>query len=99
MSDLTYSTEKLMELGSELVTIADVMDGKSPAVQYDAADVGHRSVHDALEHFSDNWDDRRELLTRSLRAVGGMALQSSEVFKEADAKLAAAVAKMLKGEK
>ncbi len=99
MSDLTYSTEKLMELGSELVAIADVMDGKSPAVRYDAADVGPRSVHDALEHFADNWDDRRELLTRSLRAVGGMALQSSEVFKEADDKLAAAVAKMLKGEK
>jgi hypothetical protein len=37
------------------------------------------------------------LLTRSLRAVGGMATRSSEVVEEADDKLAAAVAKILTG--
>ena len=55
-------------------------------------------MHSALEHFSDNWDDKRELLTGSLEAVAGMALQSAEVLKEADDKLAAEVRKVMEGE-
>ena len=98
-ADLTYCVAALNELGSELLTIADVMDGRSAVVQYDADDVGHRSVHSALEHFADNWDDKRELLTASLKAVGGMALQSAEIFAEADEQLAAAAAAALGDER
>ena len=72
--DLSYSTSKLHELGGEL------MNGGSAAVRYDPDDVGHRVVHEALEHSCRNWDDRREVLTRSVEAVGALALQSAEVF-------------------
>lgn len=98
MTDLSYSITALQELGSELLTIADVMNGASPAVRYDADDVGHSLVHDALEHFSRNWDDKREKLTASLNAVGGMAVQSADVFAEADSELAAQARQILQGE-
>ena len=39
-------------------------------------------MHDALEHFRTNWDDKREQLTGSLQAVGTMALEPAEVLKE-----------------
>lgn len=98
MSDLTYNITALQELGSELLTITDVMNGASPAVQYDADDVGHDLVHEALGHFSDNWDDKREQLTASLTAVGGMAMQSADVFAETDNQLAAQARKILQGQ-
>jgi hypothetical protein len=98
MTDLSYSITALQELGSELLTITDVMNGASPAVQYDADDVGHALVHEALEHFSDNWDDKREQLTGSLSAVGGMAMQSADVFAEADDELAAKARTILQGQ-
>jgi hypothetical protein len=87
VGDLTYCVRELQVLGSELLALSSVMDGTRPAVRYDADDVGDR-VHDALRHFSDNWDDKRELLTGSLRAVGGMATESAKVFEGADDELA-----------
>lgn len=95
MTDLTYNLSAMQDLGSELLTISDVMNGMSPAVQYDADEVGHPLVHDALEHFRANWDDKREQLTGSLQAVGTMALESAEVLKETDDELAAAIRKIM----
>lgn len=99
MTDLSYSIAALEELGGELVAIVDVMNNVSPAVRYEQVEVGHRLVHDALEHFSDNWDDKRELLTGSLEAVAGMALQSADVLKEADDTLAAEIRKIMEADK
>lgn len=97
MTDLSYDLAAIQSLGSELLTIADVMNGNSAVVQYDEPDVGHERVHSALEEFADNWDDKREQLTESLKAVGGMALQAADVLKEADDALAAEVRKIMEG--
>lgn len=45
----------------------------------------------ALRHFAGNWDDKRELLCRSLEAVGGMSSGAAETLREADDELAAKI--------
>ena len=89
--DIAYSVGLLRNLGGELAGLADVMDGRSSAVRYDADDVGHPAVHAALEEFADSWDDRRELLTRSLRSIGKMATESADTFEDVDQQLAAKI--------
>ena len=96
MSDLTYCVRELQVLGSELLAVSSVMEGTSPAVRYDEDDVGDR-VHDALRDFADSWDDKREMLTGSLNAVGGMATESAEVFQGADEGLATQAREILEG--
>lgn len=96
MSDLTYCVRELQVLGSELLALSSVMNGTSPAVRSDADDVGDR-VHDALRDFADSWDDKRELLTGSLDAVGSMAMESAEVFQGADDDLATQAREILEG--
>lgn len=95
MGDLQYSLQLLTGLGRELTGLADAMDGTTSGTRWDAEEVGHRRVADALDHFSGNWDDKRELLTRSLREVGEMANGSAETFREVDEELAAKVRDIL----
>jgi hypothetical protein len=97
MGDLQYSLQLLTGLGSELGSLADAMDGTGPDTRWDREDVGHRRVADALQHFAGSWDDRRELLTRSLREVGEMATASAETFRDVDEQLAAEVRGILEG--
>lgn len=96
--DLAYSLGLLRRLGTDLSDLSDVLDGSAARVHHDAEDVGHRSVFDALERFADSWDDKRELLTRSLRDIGAMATESASTFEEVDEKLAAKVRQALEGE-
>lgn len=91
---VTYSLDLIRGLGSDLHTVADVMAGRNAAAQYDQADVG-REVADALDHFRDNWDDKRELLTKGLRNVGDMAQSTADVFEEFDEAMAAKVREIL----
>lgn len=94
---VTYSLSLLQGLGSDLHTIADVMSGVNGAVSYEPADVGHLAVHGALEHFRNNWDDRRELLTKSLHNIGSMAQGCAETFDRFDREMAAKVRTILDG--
>jgi len=91
---VTYSLALLRGLGSDLHTVADVMDGRNAAARYDAADIGS-DVAGALDHFADSWDDKRELLTKGLRAVGDMAQGTAQVFEEFDDAMAAKVETIL----
>jgi hypothetical protein len=95
MADLRYSLELLHGLGRELKSLADDLDGTTRRTSWDAEDVGHRRVSNALEGFADSWDDRRELLTSALRDVGGMAEESATTFQEVDDRLAAEVRDVL----
>ena len=91
MADLRYSLDLLHGLGSELTGLAGALDGTAQDTSWDAEEVGHRSVADALERFAGSWDDRRELLTRSLTEVGEMASASADTFAQVDEELAAKV--------
>ena len=91
---IEYSLELIRGLGNDLHTVADVMDGRNAAAQYDEVDVG-RQVTDALDHFADNWDDKRELLTKSMRNVGDMAQGTADSFEEFDQEMASAVRTIL----
>lgn len=91
MGDLQYSLQLLTGLGHELHGLARDMNGSSVMTRWDPEEVGHRRVADALDHFAGNWDDKRELLTRSLTEVGDMAVASAETFAEVDNELAAEV--------
>ena len=91
---IEYSLELIRGLGSDLHTVADVMDGRNAAARYDRDDVG-REVAAALDDFADSWDDKRELLTRSLRNVGDMARQTADSFEEFDQEMAKAVTTIL----
>lgn len=95
MADLAYSLQLLAGLGDQLGGLADAMEGTAARTTWSADDVGHRSVSAALEHFADNWDDRRELLTRNLRAVADMASGSADTFRQVDDGLAEKVADVL----
>ncbi|MCW2616600.1 MAG: hypothetical protein JWN08_3594 [Frankiales bacterium] len=91
---IEYSLELIRGLGSDLHTVADVMDGRNAAARYEQADVG-RQVADALDHFADNRDDKRELLTKSRRNVGDMAQATAASFEEFDQEMAKAVKTIL----
>lgn len=91
---IEYSLELIRRLASDLHTVADVMDGRNAAARYDRDDVG-REVAAALDDFADSWDDKRELLTRSLRNVGDMARQTADSFEEFDQEMAKAVTTIL----
>ncbi|TKJ34220.1 hypothetical protein [Blastococcus sp. CCUG 61487] len=95
MADLRYSLELLSGLGRELTSLADALDGTARRTSWDAEDVGHRLVADALDGFAGSWDDRRELLTRALRAVGAMATESAATFQDVDDQLAAEIRAVL----
>lgn len=95
MADLAYSLELLNGLGVELAGLADALEGTAPRTSWDAEEIGHRRVADALEDFAGSWDDQRELLTRSLRAVGEMATSSAETFAQVDDELAGKVTEIL----
>ncbi len=91
---VTYSLELIRSLGSDLYTIADVMDGRNAAAQFDERDVGSQ-VADALDHFNGNWDDKREMLTKGMRSVGAMAQGTADVFEDFDQEMANQVEKIL----
>lgn len=91
---VTYCLELIRGLGSDLHTVADVMDGRNAAARYEASEVGSE-VADALDHFSGNWDDKRELLTKGLRSVGNMASSTADVFEDFDRDMAAKLQEIL----
>lgn len=95
MADLSYSLDLLHGLGQELSGLAGALDGAVPDTRWDAEEIGHRSVAGALEHFAASWDDRRELLTRSLTEVGEMAGTSADTFAQVDEELGAKVRDIL----
>ncbi len=94
MADLQYSLQLLSSLGRELTGLAGAMNGTTDN-RWDREEVGSGRVADALDHFAGNWDDKRELLTRSLEEVGEMATSSAETFREIDDELAAKVEEIL----
>jgi hypothetical protein len=94
MADLQYSLQLLSSLGRELTGLAGAMNGTTDN-RWDREEVGSDRVADALDHFAGNWDDKRELLTRSLEEVGEMATSSAETFREIDDELAAKVEEIL----
>ncbi|RBY96222.1 hypothetical protein DQ237_10170 [Blastococcus sp. TF02-8] len=71
------------------------MDGTASRTSWNREDVGHRAVAEALEDFAGSWDDKRELLSGSLRDVGKMATDSASTFEGVDDELAAAVTDIL----
>lgn len=91
---ITYSLDLIRGLGSDLQTVADVMDGRNAAAQFDEPEVGSE-VASALEHFSNNWNDKRELLTQGMRNVGNMAQSTADSFEDFDQQMADQVVAML----
>lgn len=96
MSDLQYSLQLLTGLGRELRGLADGMEDVA-STRWDAEEVGHRRVADALGEFAGSWDDQRSKLTASLRAVGDMATDSGETFQRVDDELAAEIEGIAEG--
>lgn len=91
---IIYSVELIRGLGSDLHTVADVMDVRNAAAQFEEPEVGSQ-VASALEHFSNNWNDKRELLTQGMRNVGDMAQSTADSFEEFDQQMADQVATIL----
>ncbi|TFV44638.1 hypothetical protein [Blastococcus sp. TF02A-35] len=91
MADLAYSLGLLSNLGVELVALAADLEGTSRSTSWDPVEVGHRTVAAALEDFAESWADRRELLTRALEDVGGLARAGAETFQRVDEGLAGEV--------
>jgi hypothetical protein len=94
---LQYSLELLTGLGRELRGLADGLEGAAGGICWDADEVGHRRVSDALGEFAGSWDDKRWKLTTSLRAVGDMAVDSAETFQQVDDELAAEIEGIVEG--
>lgn len=92
-----YSLDLLADLGGDLSGLADALDGRAESTRWEAGDLGHRRVVDALEEFADSWDDKRELLTRSLRSLGDMASSTAETFEDLDVRTAREVADAVLG--
>lgn len=88
---MRYSLELLDRLGGDLTGLADALDGRAESTRWSADEIGHRTVVHALEQFADSWDDKRELLTRSLRSLGEMASQTRETFGQLDEEHATAI--------
>lgn len=97
MSDLTVCVSQLGHLGRSLDAIAGALTNRDGALRFDADEVGGQEVRDALKEFDDNWDDRRDLLVRSVESVATMATQAAAVFREADEKLAKSARAILEG--
>jgi hypothetical protein len=95
VEDLQYSLRRLTDLGQELRGLAGALDGTVADTRWDPEEIGHHRVADALEHFAGSWDDKRELLTRSLDEVGEMAASCAETFQGVDDELAAKVTEIL----
>ncbi|HEU0103148.1 MAG TPA: hypothetical protein VFR07_12595 [Mycobacteriales bacterium] len=95
--DIRYSLDLLHTLGGDLTGLADALDGRSAATAWTPAELGHRTVVAALEHFADSWDDKRELLTRSLRSLGEMAESTADTFHEVDEQAARAIREAVVG--
>lgn len=96
MRDLQYSLELLTGLGRELRGLADGLEGAA-GTRWDAEEVGHRRVAEALGEFAGSWDDKRSQVTKSLRAVGDMATDSAQTFQQVDDELAAEIDGIVEG--
>jgi len=97
VADLQYSLQLLTGLGRELTALADAVEGSAPGTRWNADEVGHHRVVDALHDFAGNWDDNRAELTKSLRAVGKMATDSAETFRQVDDELAGEIEGIVQG--
>lgn len=97
MADLQYSLDLLGGLGRDLDGMARSLDGVAARTNWTEQGIGHSRVANALEDFAGSWDDKRERLTTSLRAVGEMATASAQTFQEIDDELAGQIQEAVEG--
>lgn len=89
--DLTYDSERLANLSTQMGTISGNLHDDRDLKSYDVEEVGHHKVADAIDDFVNDWDDKRNKLIEKVDALAEMASTSHENFTQVDLDLAAAL--------
>lgn len=91
MGDLLVDTEVVAEAGRSLRTVyqefKDAGDHASPG----SGVLAHDRLRDRLEEFADNWDDKRQDMTRVIEGLGEIAEAAAEAFEELEDSFVAAM--------
>ena len=88
MGNLEYNASELDGLGRRLTRIHSDLENEKQLKRYDRDDVGHQRVASAIDHFVDDWDDKRNRLAKSVGQLGEMSSTSAQTFTDADRDLA-----------
>jgi hypothetical protein len=88
---LVVDLEGLTALGAVLGDICGQLDSAKAVLHGADAAIGSGQLAGALHDFEDHWQDGRKHLTGNARALGQMATQSVEAYRQADDRLAEAI--------
>lgn len=88
---LTVSLGLLQQLGSSLTSVAGEMKDDSKLNDVSVDNLASQDLVDAIHDFKDNWDNKREVLTGKISALGDMATSAHQNFTNVDEKLAAQI--------
>lgn len=91
MADLTYDVSELERLGSGLQRTHQNLEHDKNLKDYGRDELGHAKVASAVDDFVNDWDDKRNRLTKSVGELAEMASKSAETFSKADRDLAEAL--------
>lgn len=88
MTTLKVSFEMLDRLSSKLGTLGNQMTGGDIGMDfYEVGQLAHPTVVRAIHDFTNDWDDRRDVLANKLTNLGELAGKAASQFREADKKL------------
>ena len=85
---LKVSTDDLRTAGTGLRTVATELEGLDKLMdQYDRKTVGHGTLYERLQEFSDGWDDNRKKMIEEIKGLGTLAHESGKAYTELDTAL------------
>ncbi|MFJ8595585.1 hypothetical protein [Streptomyces sp. NPDC093598] len=85
---LRVSTQDLDTAGTGLRTVATELEGLDKLMDaYDRRTVGHQTLHDRLQEFSDGWDDNRKKMIEEIKGLGTVAKEAGKAYTELDTAL------------
>lgn len=94
---LVVDLDGLTALGAALGDICSQLDSSKAVLHGADAAVGSDRVASALHGFEDHWQDGRKHLTGNARALGQMATESVDAYRQADDRLAEAIRDSMRG--
>lgn len=89
--DLSYDSERLSNLATQLSKITGNLKNDKNLKKYDVEQVAHEKVAQAIDDFVNDWDDKRNKLVEKVESLADMASKSHEQFEQVDLDLAAAL--------
>ena len=91
MPDLRVDLDRMRTVGSDLHRVAGEFEQADVRSDGIADATGHAGLADAVRSFAHSWNDTREEMTGSVRALGDAAAAIADGFGQTDANLAAAL--------